>query len=199
MFTGLVSDIGRIVEMRRDANGAQVSVETSYDVETIEMGASIALSGACHTGVEKSPGRVTFYSSNETLDRTIIGGWAGGTRINLERSLTLGQELGGHIVSGHVDGVGAVTARSQDGDAWRFDFSAPKSLLRFIAEKGSITVDGVSLTVNGADDEGFHVMIIPHTLEHTSFGDLKPGSRVNLEIDMLARYVKRLLETENMA
>lgn len=199
MFTGLVSDVGRVVEMRRDENGARVVIETAYDVSTIEMGASIALSGACHTVVEMSPGRVAFDSSNETLARTIIGEWKPGTRVNLERSLTLGQELGGHIVSGHVDGVGRVTERARDGDAWRFAFSAPKALLRFIAEKGSIAVDGVSLTVNGADDAGFHVAIIPHTLAHTAFDDLKVGDAVNLEIDMLARYVKRLLDTEDLA
>jgi riboflavin synthase len=112
--------------------------------------------------------------------------------------LTLGQELGGHIVSGHVDGVGEVQDIRQDGDAWRIFFLAPKPLLRFIAEKGSIAVDGVSLTVNGADNDSFHVAIIPHTMEHTAFGDFKVGSRVNLEIDMLARYVKRLLETEDL-
>jgi len=119
--------------------------------------------------------------------------------VNLGRSLALGQEMGGHIVSGHVDGIGKVVERRQDGDAWRFAFQAPPALLRFIAEKGSITVDGVSLTVNGADDVGFHVAIIPHTLAHTTFGDLKEGDRVNLEIDMLARYVKRLMDTEGLA
>ena len=149
--------------------------------------------------VEKSPGRIAFDSSNETLARTTIGGWAEGRLVNLERSLTLGQELGGHIVSGHVDGVGEVTERRQDGDAWRFSFGAPKPLLRFIAEKGSIAVDGVSLTVNGADDDGFHVAIIPHTLANTSFDRLGAGDPVNLEIDMLARYVKRLMDTENLA
>ena len=149
--------------------------------------------------VAKAPRRVSFDSSNETLARTIIGAWTVGARVNLERSLTLGQELGGHIVSGHVDGVGTVVGRSRDGDAWRFQFSAPKPLLRFIAEKGSITVNGVSLTVNGADDEGFHVAIIPHTMAMTTFAGLQVGDPVNLEIDMLARYVKRLLETEDLA
>ena len=195
MFTGLVSDVGQVLEMRRDADGARLTIETRYDVETIEMGASIALSGACHTVVDKAPGRIAFDSSNETLSRTTIGDWDVGTRVNLERSLTLGQELGGHIVSGHVDGVGAVTERRRDGDAWRIAFSAPTALLRLIAEKGSIAVDGVSLTVNGADDAGFHVAIIPHTFAVTTFGDLKEGDRVNLEIDMLARYVKRLMDT----
>jgi len=199
MFTGLVSDVGRIAEMRRDDNGARLVVETAYDVSGIEMGASIALSGACHTVVDMAPGRLAFDSSNETLDRTTIGGWAPGTAVNLERSLTLGTELGGHIVSGHVDGVGEVAERRRDGDAWRFAFLAPKPLLRFIAEKGSVAIDGVSLTVNGADDEGFHVAIIPHTLAHTTFDGLDVGSRVNLEIDMLARYVKRLLDTEDLA
>lgn len=199
MFTGLVSDVGRVLEMRRDRDGARVVIETAYDVDGIEMGASIALSGACHTVVEKSPGRIAFDSSNETLARTTIGDWREGAPVNLERSLTLGQELGGHIVSGHVDGVGAVTERRRDGDAWRFAFSAPKPLLRFIAEKGSIAVDGVSLTVNGADDDGFHVAIIPHTLANTTFDGLEPGNRVNLEIDMLARYVKRLMDTEGLA
>ena len=199
MFTGLVSDVGRVAEMERGDGGARIVIETAYDVGTIDMGASIALSGACHTVVEMSPGRIAFDSSNETLARTTIGGWGVGRLVNLERSLTLGQELGGHIVSGHVDGVGEVTERRQDGDSWRFSFAAPKPLLRFIAEKGSIAVDGVSLTVNGADDDGFHVAIIPHTLAHTSFDRLGAGDPVNLEIDMLARYVKRLMDTENLA
>lgn len=199
MFTGLISDVGRVAAFERDANGARLVIETAYDVDTIDMGASIALAGACHTVVAKAPGRVSFDSSNETLARTIIGAWTVGARVNLERSLTLGQELGGHIVSGHVDGVGTVVGRSRDGDAWRFQFSAPKPLLRFIAEKGSITVNGVSLTVNGADDEGFHVAIIPHTMAMTTFAGLQVGDPVNLEIDMLARYVKRLLETEDLA
>ena len=199
MFTGLITDVGRVAEMRRDENGARVVIETAYDVETIEMGASIALSGACHTVVEMSPGKVSFDSSNETLERTTIGAWKVGDKVNLERSLTLGQELGGHIVSGHVDGVGSVAERKRDGDAWRFRFEAPKPLLRFIAEKGSIAIEGVSLTVNGADDASFHVAIIPHTMAHTTFDGLDVGSSVNLEIDMLARYVKRLLETEDLA
>jgi riboflavin synthase len=198
MFTGLVSDVGRVAKITRDQSGAIMVIETAYDANTIDIGASIALSGACHTVTEKRPGSVSFYSSNETLARTTVGDWTEGTRVNLERSLTLGQELGGHIVSGHVDGVGEVQDVIQDGDAWRIKFSAPKPLLRFIAEKGSIAVDGVSLTVNGANNDGFHVAIIPHTMEHTTFSDLKVGSRVNLEIDMLARYVKRLLETEDL-
>lgn len=198
MFTGLVSDVGRVAKITRDQSGAMMVIETTYDTNTIDIGASIALSGACHTVTEKQPGRISFYSSNETLARTTVGDWTEGTNVNLERSLTLGQELGGHIVSGHVDGVGEVQDVIQDGDAWRIKFSAPKPLLRFIAEKGSIAVDGVSLTVNGANNDGFHVAIIPHTMEHTTFSNLKVGSRVNLEIDMLARYVKRLLETENL-
>lgn len=199
MFTGLVSDVGSVVAIQKSDDGARLVIETAYDVKTIAMGASISLAGACHTVVAKAPGRVSFDTSNETLDRTTIGDWKQGDRVNMERSLTLGAELGGHIVSGHVDGVGSVTERLRDGDAWRFSFSAPKPLLRFIAEKGSIAIDGVSLTVNGADDEGFHVAIIPHTLENTAFDALQKGSRVNLEIDMLARYVKRLLETEGLA
>ena len=198
MFTGLVSDVGRVEKITRDEAGARIFVATVYDTSTVELGASIALSGACHTVTEIAPNKLAFFSSNETLARTTLGSWTEGTRINLERSLTLGQELGGHIVSGHVDGVGEVQDIRQDGDAWRIFFLAPKSLLRFIAEKGSIAVDGVSLTVNGADNDSFHVAIIPHTMEHTAFGDFKVGSRVNLEIDMLARYVKRLLETEDL-
>ena len=198
MFTGLVSDVGRVEKITRDETGVRIIVATVYDTSTVEIGASIALSGACHTVTEIAPNKLAFFSSNETLARTTLGSWTEGTRINLERSLTLGQELGGHIVSGHVDGVGEVQDIRQDGDAWRIFFLAPKPLLRFIAEKGSIAVDGVSLTVNGADNDSFHVAIIPHTMEHTAFGDFKVGSRVNLEIDMLARYVKRLLETEDL-
>ena len=192
MFTGLVSDVGRVVDIQKSADGARLGIETAYDVSTIEIGASISIAGACHTVVEMAPGRVSFDSSNETLARTTIGDWKVGDRINMERSLKLGAELGGHIVAGHVDGVGAVSERERYGDAWRFGFTAPKPLLRFIAEKGSIAIDGVSLTVNGADDNGFHVAIIPHTLENTAFDALQTGSQVNLEIDMLARYVARL-------
>ena len=199
MFTGLVSDVGIVVGFQKSASGAQLDIETSYDVSSIELGASISIAGACHTVVAMKPGQVSFDTSNETLARTTIGNWKVGDRINMERSLTFGAELGGHIVSGHVDGVGGVCERIRDGDAWRFCFTAPKPLLRFIAEKGSIAIDGVSLTVNGANDEGFHVTIIPHTLKNTSFDALQIGCRVNLEIDMLARYVKRLLETEGLA
>ena len=199
MFTGLVSDVGRVADIQKSADGARLVIEMAYDVSTIEMGASISIAGACHTVVEIKPSLVSFDSSNETLNRTTIGDWKVGDRINMERSLTLGAELGGHIVSGHVDGVGAVSERERDGDAWRFRFTAPKPLLRFIAEKGSIAIDGVSLTVNGADNDSFHVAIIPHTLENTAFNALETGCRVNLEIDMLARYVKRLLETEGLA
>lgn len=200
MFTGLISDLGRIrsVERHGEHRGdTRVVFETAYDTAGIETGASIACSGICLTAVEKGPGWFASDLSAETLARSTAADWQAGTAINLERSLKLGDELGGHLVYGHVDGVGALAERHADGDSHRLVFSAPADLLRFVAVKGSIAVDGVSLTVNrvsdGAKDGRFEVTVIPHTARMTTLGQCQPGTRVNLEIDMLARYVQRLL------
>jgi riboflavin synthase len=196
MFTGIVSDIGRLrdIAATADGSGRRLVIETAYDTGGIAIGASIACAGACLTVIETGPDWFAVDASAETLDKTTLGGWQAGRRINLERALRLGDELGGHLVSGHVDGVGELAARRADGDSVRMTFVAPASLMRFIASKGSIAVDGVSLTVNEVRGRDFGVNIIPHTLSATTLGALEAGDAVNLEIDLLARYVARLNE-----
>ncbi len=198
MFTGIVSDIGRVrsIEQRGDT---RLVLETRYDMATVEMGASISCSGACLTVVDKGPGWFAVDASAETLACTVLGDWQAGTRINMERALKVGDELGGHIVSGHVDGVGTVAVRQDEGDSVRFSFDVPMELAPFIAEKGSVCLNGVSLTVNEVDGNRFGVNLIPHTLENTTFGDAAVGDRINVEIDMLARYVARLTEMRGLA
>jgi riboflavin synthase len=193
MFTGIVTDVGKIaaIEKRGDT---RIRIGTGYDTATIAEGASIACSGCCLTVVDKGPGWFAVEASAETLSRTTLGDWRVGTSINLERALKVGDELGGHIVSGHVDGVARVLDLAPEGDSFRFNFEAPAALARFIAPKGSVALDGVSLTVNEVAGARFGVNIIAHTRRHTNFGTLKVGDRVNLEIDMLARYVARLRE-----
>jgi len=196
MFTGIISDIGRLhgISDTSDCTGRRLVIKTAYATSDIAIGASIACSGPCLTVVETGPDWFAVEVSVETLDTTNLDGWRPGRRINLERALCLGDELGGHIVSGHVDGVGKLASRRADGDSVRMSFSVPAVLMRFIAGKGSITVDGVSLTVNEVSARKFGVNIIPHTLTETTLGALEPGGAVNLEIDMLARYVARLGE-----
>lgn len=198
MFTGIVTDVGRI---RRVVPGGDMRFEiaTSYDASGIALGASIACAGCCLTVIEARDGMFAVQASAETLSKTTLGRWREGTRINLERALRLGDELGGHIVSGHVDGLGELIERRPEGDSTRLVFALPGALGRFIAPKGSVTVDGVSLTVNEVADRAdgataFGVNIIPHTAAVTTLGALAPGDRVNVEIDMLARYVARLAE-----
>ena len=196
MFTGLISDVGRF-EAR---DGGVFRVSSSYDPATIAIGASIAFDGCCLTATEISPREkgclLTVDVSNETLSRTTLGDWSIGERINMERSLRAGDELGGHIVSGHVDGVAEIVGAEQEGDSVRFEFDAPDDFASYIAYKGSVALDGVSLTVNLVEGHRFGVNIIHHTQEHTTFGVLKTGDRVNLEVDTIARYVARLLERE---
>lgn len=195
MFTGIVTDLGRV---RAVAPGGvtRLTLETGYDTAGLGHGASIACNGVCLSVVEKGRGWFAVEASNETLACTTVGEWRPGRRINFERPLKVGDELGGHIVSGHVDGIGTVVERQQDGESWRFAFEAPAALARYIAPKGSVAVDGVSLTVNQVDGNRFGVNIIPVTREKTTFGELHMGDRVNLEIDPLARYVARLMERE---
>jgi riboflavin synthase len=195
MFTGIVTDIGTIeaVEPRGDL---RVRISTAYDTATVDLGASIACSGVCLTVVDKGPGWFAVDVSGETVSRTAAGQWTPGRRLNLERALRLGDELGGHIVTGHVDGVALVRAVTAQGASHRIDFQAGAALAPYLASKGSITVDGVSLTVNSVDDEHgsvmFDVNIIPHTAEMTTLGALRGGETVNLEIDVLARYLQRM-------
>jgi riboflavin synthase len=198
MFTGIVSDIGEIVSISRGgkAEDRRFVIRTRHDLTPVAIGASVACSGCCLTVVEKEADRFTVEASGETLDRTHLGDWQAGKRINLELSLKVGDELGGHLVYGHVDGVGTVVSTKPDGGSMRFVFEAPKELARFVATKGSVAVDGVSLTVNEVSGNCFGVNLIPHTQAVTTLGHAKAGQRVNLEVDMLARYVARLLEHE---
>jgi len=193
MFTGIITDIGtvRSVEQRGDL---RFEIACAYDMDGVDLGASIACSGCCLTVVEKGEDWFAVDVSAESLSKTVLGAWTVGTRINLERPLKVGDELGGHIVSGHVDGVGQVLSITPEGDSLRWRFRAPDALARFIAVKGSIAINGVSLTVNEVEGAEFGVNIIPHTAQHTTFGALEAGAQVNLEIDMLARYVARLAE-----
>lgn len=168
-------------------------IETAYDLSSVALGASIACSGACLTVVEKAAGAFAVDVSAETLSKTTLGGWREGTAVNLERPLKIGDELGGHLVSGHVDGVAEVIERRPEGDSIRFAFRLPPALAPYVAAKGSVALDGVSLTVNEVASETFGVNVIPHTAEVTTFGGLQPGDRVNVEIDLLARYLARLI------
>lgn len=193
MFTGLITDLGEIKDVSVGGGGTRFVIATAYDTSTLDTGASIACNGCCLTAIDLKPGSFAVDVSHETLDRTTLGGWQTGRRINLERSLELGDELGGHLVSGHIDCVAEVTEARPDGDSVRFTFKVPAAFAHFIAEKGSVAVDGVSLTVNEVTDTTFGVNIIPHTQQVTTFGALRAGDTVNIEIDMLARYVARLL------
>ena len=192
MFTGIVTDIGQIehIEHRGDL---RVKISCSYAVDQIPIGASICCSGACLTVVSKGKNWFCVDVSKATLDATILGSWKKGTSINLEQSLKLGEELGGHLVTGHVDGVADLVEREEVGGSWKLRFKAPDALKDFIAEKGSITLNGVSLTVNEVFNNVFTVNIIPHTWDFTTFKNLTVGSKVNLEIDIIARYVARLM------
>jgi len=195
MFTGIVTDVGRVRSVRETDRDRRFEIETGFDLTTVDIGASISHAGCCLTVVEKGPGWFAVEVSGETLSLTTLESWTEGRRVNLERAAKVGDELGGHIVSGHVDGVGEVLSVEQDGGSHRVRIRAPRPLHRFIAPKGSITVEGVSLTVNDVEDDVFGVNLIPHTWEVTTLGDLQAGARVNLEIDMLARYLARWRET----
>jgi riboflavin synthase len=195
MFTGIVTDIGRVRKVEQTARDRRYEVETVWDTSGIDLGASISHAGCCLTVTEKGPGWFAVEVSGETLSKTNLGDWTEGHRVNLERAAKLGDELGGHIVSGHVDGLGKVVSITPEGGSHRVEIEAPAPLHRFIAPKGSITVDGVSLTVNAVEGQVFGLNIIPHTWEATTLGGLKAGDAVNLEIDMLARYLARWQET----
>jgi riboflavin synthase len=192
MFTGIITDLGRVRAIATKAM-TRLEIETAFPAEGIAIGASIACNGCCLSVVERGPGWFAVEASAETLSRTTLGFWRVGTPVNLERPLKLGDELGGHLVQGHVDGVGTLAGRRPDGGSARLSFEAPKDLARYIASKGSVAVDGVSLTVNEVDGARFGVNIIPITQEMTNLGGLAEGARVNLEIDLLARYVARLM------
>ncbi len=195
MFTGIVTDIGRVREVRETDRDRRYEIETAWNTDGIDLGASISHAGCCLTVTEKGPGWFAVEVSNETLSKTTLGGWKTGDGVNLERAAKLGDEMGGHVVSGHVDGLGRVVSITPEGGSHRIEVEAPAPLHRYIAAKGSITVDGVSLTVNAVEGQVFSLNIIPHTWGVTTLGRLKVGDPVNLEIDMLARYLARWQET----
>ncbi|WP_299294915.1 riboflavin synthase [uncultured Tateyamaria sp.] len=193
MFTGIVTDIGTIADLRQDGD-LRVRVQTGYDTSGIDMGASIASDGVCLTVVDLGPDWYDVQVSAETVSKTNLSQWVVGKRVNLERALRVGDELGGHIVSGHVDGVAEVVSVEDEGDSTRVQLRAPDALARFIAPKGSVALNGTSLTVNEVEGAVFGINFIPHTKDVTTWGDVKLGDAVNLEIDTLARYVARLAE-----
>jgi len=195
MFTGIITDVGQVrhIEQRGDTH---MVIATHFDVSGVEIGASISCSGACMTVVDKGSEKDRWFAvtvSGETLSKTTLGSWKVGDPVNLERAMRVGDELGGHIVTGHVDGVAEVVSVFPEGESLRVTFQAPQNVARFIASKGSVALDGISLTVNEVEGARFGVNIIPHTSKVTTFGRLKPGVFVNLEVDLMARYVARLV------
>jgi len=193
MFTGIITDVGQLKTVEGTAE-RKLHISTLYNAETIAIGASIACDGICLTVTAKAKGWFEAVASAETLACTTLGNWKLGKRINLERALRMGDELGGHLVSGHIDGMAELLSMDMEGESCRMVFSAPAELMPFIAEKGSVVLNGVSLTVNRVEKNQFSVMIIPHTLAATNLGNLLAGDRVNLEVDLIARYVKRMME-----
>ena len=195
MFTGLIEETGRVAHAEERPDGRRLWIAAGLVLADAKVGDSINCSGCCLTAVAVESGRFAVEAVPETLRRTTLGDWREGTPVNLERSLRLADRLGGHLVQGHVDGVGEVRAVAAEGDGRRVTLAIPRALHRFVAEKGSLSVDGVSLTVAGLTDSGCEIAYIPHTLAVTSAGGYAPGTRVNLEVDLLARYLARMLET----
>ena len=198
MFTGIISDVGQIIDITPSGDLRRLLISSAYDSGTITIGASIANSGACLTvvGVEPRAGgsAIAFDVGAETLAVTTLGQWRTGGRVNLERSLRVGDELGGHMVSGHVDGIAEIVSRRDFDGMAHFRFRAPKELAKFIAVKGSVALDGTSLTVNSVEGDTFEVLLIPHTLKVTTWGERQAGDKVNIEVDTMARYAARLIE-----
>ena len=193
MFSGIVTDVGRVRTVAETAGGGcRLEIGTAYDTATIALGASVACSGPCLTVVETGPGRFAVDVSAETMACTTLGDWRAGTRVNLERALALGDEIGGHLVTGHIDGVALVEGAEPEGDSLRLVLRCPAALARFVAAKGSVALDGVSLTVNEVDGALFGINLIPHTLACTTLDDCAAGRRLNLEVDLIARYLARL-------
>jgi riboflavin synthase len=193
MFTGIVREKGHVAALTGDADGIRLLIDGPQTAAQVEIGDSVAISGCCLTVVAVENGTLAFDAVPETLERTSLGQLAPGGAVNLESAVRAGDPLGGHVMQGHVDGVGTVRSVEPEGDGRRVWFDAPAPVLRYVVDKGSIAVDGVSLTVAGLDDDGFAVALIPHTLAVTTLGEFEPGRTVNLEADVLAKYVERLL------
>lgn len=193
MFTGIVTDVGKVLSLQQEGD-LRARIGTGYDMETVDIGASIACEGVCLTVVAKAPGWFDVQISAETVSKTNLRDWAVEKRLNLERALKVGDELGGHIVSGHVDGVAEVVGMAEEGGSLRVTFRAPEALARFIAPKGSVALNGTSLTVNEVEGRDFGINFIPHTRAVTTWGEVALGDAVNLEVDTMARYVARLRE-----
>ena len=193
MFTGIITHLGRIVAVGDEPGGRRLEVAAGLDLDRLAIGASVAHSGICLTVTERTAEGYSVYASAETLSRTTMGGWQAGDEVNIEGSLRLGDELGGHLVFGHVDGVGRITGLEPVGESWRLEIELPEALRPLVAVKGSISVDGISLTVNEVTRTTMALMIIPHTWQATTLRHRRPGDEVNLEADMLARYVARQL------
>ena len=196
MFTGIITHIATVAKIDRSNAGVRLTMEADFDLSDVTLGASISHAGCCLTVVGISGNRYDLDVSNETLDVTTLGAWREGSRVNIERALKIGDELGGHIVSGHVDGRAELLSVNPDGDSYRLTFRAPEPLHRFIAPKGSVALDGISLTINEVEGDTFGVNIIPHTWTHTTLGQTEVGQSVNLEVDRLARYAARWFETK---
>ena len=199
MFTGIISSMGTIAKLERSDAGAHITMQVGFDLSDVELGASISHAGCCLTVVEKGWDWFAVEASAETLSTTTLATWSIGHPVNLERAARLGDELGGHLVTGHVDGLAEVVSVTPEGGSHRISLRVPPPLHRFIAAKGSVTVDGVSLTVNSVQDAVFEVNIIPHTWTETTLGRLAHGDKVNLEIDLIARYVERMLSLSQPA
>ncbi|MCB1556850.1 MAG: riboflavin synthase [Alphaproteobacteria bacterium] len=193
MFTGITTDLGEVVRIEKEKGDWRLSQRCRYDLDKVKIGASISCDGCCLTVVDKELGAFAVDVSHETRSKTTIGQWEEGRRVNLELSMKVGDELGGHIVSGHIDGLATLEDVARDGDSHRLTISVPDSLAQYIAPKGSVALNGVSLTVNEVEGNRFGVNIIPHTWAVTNLGYLQPGDALNLEVDMLARYVARIL------
>jgi len=196
MFTGIITDKGAVTDVTEGARSRRLKIRTALPLDRIAIGASVACDGCCLTVVEKGADWLAFDAAAETLAKTTLGDWQDGTEVNLETSLCMGDEMGGHMVSGHVDGLAVVESVTQDGDAWRLEIKVPAELVPYIAPKGSVTLNGISLTVNAVEGAVLGVCIIPHTWQVTNISRWHAGYKINLEVDMLARYVARILGKE---
>ena len=193
MFTGLITDLGRLNSRQASQAGATLTIATNYDIADLELGESIAVDGACLTVTSLGTETFTIDASSETLSRTTLGDRSTGDKLHLERALRLSDRLGGHLVTGHIDGVGVIKSRRRDGNAWLFEVEAPPAVVPYLIEKGSVAVDGISLTVNAVAGSRFDLAIIPHTADKTLIADYQPGRRVNLEADLIGKFVRKFV------